>query len=344
MTPVDLRSDTVTRPTGAMREAMLSAPLGDDVFRDDPSVLALEEAAAARLGKAAALFVPSGTMANQIALRVHTRHGDEVIAHKRSHIFNYESGAPGALAGVVGQLVDSEDGGLPELAAHIHQTDDPHFANTTLICLENTHNGCGGVILDPAHVAGVAAQARQRGIALHLDGARLFNAAVASGRPAAALAAHFDTVSVCLSKGLGAPAGSVLAGDRRSIKRALRYRKMYGGAMRQAGVLAAAGLYALEHHVDRLADDHRRARALAEGLDALPGLSVDLERVQTNLIYFSLDPAHPVGGGEALVAALAAEGVLITGGVHRLRACTHLDVDDAGLERALKTFARVMGA
>lgn len=339
---VDMRSDTVTRPTPQMREAMMAAPLGDDVFRDDPTVLALERAVAERLGKEAGLYVSSGTLSNQLALRVHTRHGDEIIAHAGCHIVNYESGAPAALAGVMARTIDSPDGALPGLEAAIHQTDDPHFANTTLICMENTHNGCGGVVLDPGHVAEVVALARDRGIALHMDGARLFNAAVASGAPARALVEGFDTVSVCFSKGLGAPVGSVLAGPADLIRRALRYRKMYGGGMRQAGVIAAAALYALDHHVERLAEDHRRARAFAQAIDEIPAITVDLSRVQTNLVYFDLDPDHPVGGGGNLVGALAGRGVGIVGGVHRLRACTHLDVDDDDLDYAIRAFRAVL--
>ena len=345
---VDLRSDTVTRPTPGMLAAMSEAPLGDDVFRDDPSVLSLERRVASLLGKEAALFVPSGTMANQIAIRTHTRPGDEVIAHAGAHLYNYESGAQAALAGIAIRPVDSADGALPleAVRAALHLSDDPHFAPTQLICFENTHNGCGGAVVDPANVAAVAALAREHDIALHLDGARLLNAAVASGARPAALAAPFDTVSICLSKGLGAPVGSVLAGPWRKIAQALRFRKMYGGAMRQAGVLAAAGLYALDHHVERLAEDHRRVKRLAEALADTPGYRVDPSRVQTNLLYFALDPEHPLGraGGSALVVRLAEEGVFITGGAHRLRAVTHLDVDDEGLERAITGFRRVAAA
>jgi threonine aldolase len=349
--PVDLRSDTVTRPTAAMRDAMVTAPLGDDVFRDDPSVLELERRVAALLGKEAALYVPSGTMANQLALRSQTRSGDEVIAHEACHILNYESGAAAALAGVTIRPVRSEDGSLPldQLAGLIHQTDDPHFAPTTLICMENTHNGAGGRILEESHWRAVTDLARSRGIATHLDGARLMNASVGSGRAASDLAAPFDTVSLCLSKGLGAPVGSLVAGTKATIASAYRFRKMYGGGMRQAGVLAAAGLHALDHHVDRLAEDHRRARALAEHFDALPGLSVDLASVQTNLVYFQIEKDHPLAvadsvGAPVLVGRLAAQGIWITGGGTSMRAVTHLDVDDADLERAMEATARLMGA
>lgn len=347
--PIDLRSDTVTRPTAAMRAAMASAAVGDDVFGDDPSVNALEAAAAALLGKERALFVPSGTMANQLALRAHTRPGDEVILHAKAHIYNYESGAGAALAGVSMRLLESADGSLDvdAVSAALHTGSDPHYAPTTLVCFENTANGCGGTVLPQANIEAVARVVRPHGVRLHLDGARLMNAVVASGQSAASLAAPFDTVSLCLSKGLGAPVGSVLAGDRDAIARAYRYRKMYGGGMRQAGILAAAAHHALEHHVERLATDHANAQRLAHGLHALDGISVALERVQTNLVYFDLDPSHPLAGcdasGEsALVAALRAAGVWITGGAHRLRAVTHLDVDAADIDRALSRVAQVL--
>ena len=348
---IDLRSDTVTRPTAQMREVMAQAPVGDDVFRDDPSILDLERRAAALLGKESALFVPSGTMANQLAIRAHTRAGDEVIAHAGCHILNYESGGAAALAGVTIRPVTSADGTLPmeQVLGLIHQTDDPHYAPTTLICMENTHNGAGGRILPEDNWATVTQHARERGIATHLDGARLMNAAVGSGRPARELAAPFDTVSLCLSKGLGAPVGSLIAGPSQVIARAYRFRKMYGGGMRQAGILAAAGSHALEHHVERLVEDHRRARQLAESFDRIEGLSVDLESVQTNLVYFDIEAGHPLakpdpGGAPALVRRLADEGVWITGGAHRMRAVTHLDVDDRDVERTIEVARRLMMA
>jgi threonine aldolase len=310
--------------------------------------LALERRVASLLGKEAALYVPSGTMANQLAIRVHTRPGDEVISHAGAHLYNYESGAQAALAGIAIRPIASGDGSLPleQVRASLHLSDDPHFAPTSLICFENTHNGCGGAVVPPENVTAVAALARAHDIALHLDGARLMNAAEAAGETPASLAMPFDTVSICLSKGLGAPVGSVLAGPHREITQALRFRKMYGGAMRQAGVLAAAGLYALDHHVERLRDDHRRARRLAEALAVTPGYLIDLAQVQTNLIYFDLDPNHGLGraGGSALVVRLAEEGIFITGGAHRLRAVTHLDVDDDGLDRAIASFRRVAAA
>ena len=342
-TVVDLRSDTVTRPTAAMREAMMKAPLGDDVFGDDPTVHKLQDKVAALLGKDAAIFVPSGTMANQLALRVHTRHGDEAIVHGGCHILNFEGGGAAALSGVTLRPVDSLDGSLDpaRVAALLHGDDDPHLSLTRLICLENTHNACGGRVVPQPAVLAVAALARSRGIALHLDGARLLNAQVASGRPAAELAQPFDTVSLCLSKGLGAPVGSVLAGTVEHIHRARRVRKMLGGGMRQAGLLAAAGIHALDHHVDRLADDHRRARHFAEAIALIPGIHVDRDGVETNIVFFAIDPAHPVAR-EGVQAPCRARGVLLSGGPLRARAVTHLDVDDTGIERAIQVLREVM--
>ncbi len=340
-TEVDLRSDTVTRPSAAMQAAMSTAPMGDDVFRDDPTVLKLEACAAEMLGKESALFLPSGTMANQVGLRLHTRGGDEIIVHAKAHIYNYESGAQSALAGVAVRPVDSVDGTLPleTVRKSLHVIDDPHLAPTTLIAFENTHNGCGGRVVPLDNIQEVAGLAREHGIALHLDGARLFNAVVASGKSAAELSAPFDTVSVCLSKGLGAPIGSMLAGTRKAMHLALRYRKMYGGGMRQVGGLAAAGLHALEHHIAGLADDHRRARELAEAFAGFGGLQVDLESVQTNIVYFDLEASHPLastGDADPLVKALEADGILLTNGGLRCRAVTHRDVGDEGIARALE--------
>lgn len=342
MSIVDLRSDTVTRPTAAMRAAMAAAEVGDDVFGDDPTVLALQAEAAQLLGKEAALFVPSGTMANQLAVRVHCAAGHEAIVHGACHIFNYEGGAAAALSGVQLRPLDSADGtfDLARLAQAIHGSSDPHLAPTRLICMENTHNACGGVVVDAAHVRDVATLARQHGLAMHLDGARLANAAVATSTTLHDLAAPFDTVSLCLSKGLGAPVGSLLAGPQPLIDQARHWRKRFGGGMRQAGILAAAGLYALHHHVERLADDHRRARRLAEGMAAIDGIVVDVGNIQTNLVFFDLDRRHPLGllgaaGRKQLVQRLAADGVWVTAGTYRLRAVTHLDVDDASIERAL---------
>jgi threonine aldolase len=345
--PVDLRSDTVTRPTEAMRHAMATAPLGDDVFGDDPTVHALEAHVATRLGKAAAVFVPSGVMANQLAVRLHARPGEEGIVHAACHIFNFEGGAAAALSGVSLRPVDSEDGTLPVdlVRAALRLTDDPHNAQTRFIAFENTHNASGGMVVPQQNILAVSALAHQHGLALHLDGARLFNAHVASGTPIAELVAPFDTVSVCLSKGLGAPIGSVLVGSEALMRQARRYRKLFGGGMRQAGVLAAAGLHALEHHVARLADDHRRATILAEGLARIPGIVLDPSRIQTNLVYFDIEPraGQDVGAQRVLLTnGLRERGVLVAGSAARLRAVTHLDVDDLGIERALAAVRQVM--
>ncbi|NUN13737.1 MAG: low-specificity L-threonine aldolase [Myxococcales bacterium] len=346
---IDLRSDTVTRPTGAMRAAMAKAEVGDDVFRDDPSVIALEKRMALLLGKEAALFVPSGTMANQLALRMHTRHGDEVIAHRKCHIFNHESGAAAALAGVQLRLLDSVDGSLPECAveAAIRSDDDPHNAPTTLIAMENTHNECGGVVVPQSNIQRIAEIARQHSLRFHLDGARLFNASVASGLTPKELAAPFDSVSVCFSKGLGAPIGSVVSGTYQAVATAYRFRKMYGGGMRQAGVLAQAAMYALDNHVERLVEDHRRAQVLAIALSEFPRVQVDLATVQTNLVYFRLeksDSLNHVGedGVARLVSELQKKSVYITGGGGVYRAVTHLDIDDQQLHEAIRQFEAVL--
>ena len=345
---VDLRSDTVTRPSAAMRQAMVDAPLGDDVFGDDPTVLALQELGARLLGKEAALFVPSGTMANQLAVRVHCRPGDEAIVHAGCHILNHEGGAAAALSGVTLRPLDSADGSLAidAVRACLHLDDDPHHSPTTLLTLENTHNGCGGCVVPQENPLALRALTEALGVRMHLDGARLANAAVASGKSMAELAAPFDSATLCLSKGLGAPVGSLLCGSVEFIGHARRWRKRFGGGMRQVGVLAAAGLFALEHGVARLAVDHQRAKRLAAGIAALPGLYVDLSRVQTNLVYFDLAVDHATAQDRAgrrisLVHRLREHGVLISGGAARLRAVTHLDVDDDGIDYALQVLGEL---
>jgi threonine aldolase len=326
MKTVDLRSDTVTRPTPAMRDAMLRAELGDDVFGDDPTVNALQERIAAVLGKEAALFVPSGTQSNLIATMTHCQRGEEAIVGEMAHTYRWEAGGAGVL-GSVAQLPlrHQADGSLAlaDIESAI-KPDDAHFARTRLLCLENT---IGGKALPLAYVAEATALARRRGLATHLDGARLFNAAVKLGVPAREIAQHFDSVSVCFSKGLGAPVGSALVGPREFIARAHRWRKMLGGGMRQAGVLAAAALHALDHHVDRLADDHALAQRLAEGLQGIPGLTI--EPPQTNMVFASTDER-----GKSLLAHLKTRGVLATG-VYQLRFVAHLDVDAADVDRAV---------
>ena len=328
---VDLRSDTVTRPTPAMREAMARAELGDDVFGDDPSVNALQEQIAALLGKEAALFMPSGTQSNLAGIMSHCGRGDEYIVGQGAHTYRYEAGGAAVLGSVQPQPLPHQPDGslaLADIEAAI-KPDDEHFARSRLLALENT---IGGKVLPMAYLADATALARSRGLATHLDGARLFNAAVALGGDARAnakaIADHFDSVSVCFSKGLGAPVGSALVGSKALIQRAHRWRKMLGGGMRQAGGLAAAASYALQHHIDRLADDHALAARLAEGISGIDGL--DVVRPQSNIVF-----ATARGGrGPALLEHLRSQGVLATGLIG-LRFVTHLDVDRAGIERAV---------
>lgn len=332
MRAIDLRSDTVTKPTPAMREAMAKAAVGDDVYGEDPSVNALQERVAALLGKEAALLFPSGTMANQASLRAHTRPGDVVLASRDCHVLKYEAGAAAALSGLHVHTLGA-DGWFDAAALRAAlPPNDPHFAPVTLVAIENTHNAAGGAIFPADALAGVVAAARDAKLALHLDGARLWNAAVATGRPPAELAAPFDTVSVCLSKGLGAPVGSLVAGSRERIAGLRRIRKQLGGGMRQAGVLAAAGLHALEHHVERLREDHANARRLAHGLAAL-GFATNAP--QTNIVLFETADAA------RFATAARARGVWVGPRDARwLRAVTHLDVSAADVDEAL---ARLRG-
>lgn len=340
MAPIDLRSDTVTRPGPAMREAMASAEVGDDVFGDDPSVNRLQERAAELLGKEASLFVPSGTMANQIAIRTHTEPGDEIIVEAGSHIILYEGGGFAALSGVSARAVAGERGLLS--ADQIEDAVRPpgglsHFPVSKLVCLENTANRGGGSLYRPDRVAAIAAVVRAQGLRFHLDGARMFNAAVGLGLSPAEVAAPYDSISFCLSKGLGCPVGSLLVGSRAFVDRAHRFRKMFGGGMRQAGVLAAAGLYALEHHIDRMADDHARARRMGEVLAALPGCAVDLSAVESNMVY--VDVSGTGKAADSFVEALGGRGILTHAtGPTELRFVTHLDVDDVGVDATLAAF------
>jgi threonine aldolase len=342
--PIDLRSDTVTRPTPAMRRAMAEAEVGDDVYREDPTVRRLEEKAAAMLGKAAALFVPTGTMGNQIAIKVWTRPGQEVVIEERSHIYNYEMAQMAAFSGVMPRVVPGS-AGIPSAEAVERAFRSPiyYIAQTGLLALENTHNMAGGSLLPQAVAESLAGLARSRGIPVHLDGARLFNAAVALGRPAAELAKPFDSVMFCLSKGLGAPVGSLLAGDAAFIDEALRVRKRLGGGMRQVGVLAAAGLVALDHQVTRLAEDHALARRLAERLAAIEGCVIDPSTVVTNIVIFKVRRR----GLTALQVSerLRALGVLmLTVEDDELRAVTHYDVRPGDIEIAADRVAAVLAA
>ncbi len=331
---IDLRSDTVTRPTEAMRRAMTGAPVGDDVFGEDPTVNRLEEYVADLLGKEAALYCPSGTMTNQIAVFVNTRRGEEAILHQDAHVFNYEAGAPALLSGVQLRTVPGENGVIsPETVRAAIRPENFHFPRQTLLCLENTHNAAGGRIFPLQDFAAVAGEARALGLKVHLDGARLFNAAVATGTPAREWCEHADTVSVCSSKGLGAPVGSLLAGSEETIHEARRARKAFGGGMRQAGVIAAASLYAFEHHVERLAEDHERAKRLAAGLFAA---GYQVEPPETNIVVVHVEDA-----GQFL-RALAGEGVLATPrSKGTVRLCTHLDIGDEEIDAAVEAVSRL---
>jgi threonine aldolase len=321
-----------------MREAMMTAAVGDDVFGDDPSVCELQRRAAALLGKEAALFVPSGTMANQICIRAHTEPGDEIIVEAGCHIYLYEGGGYAALSGVSIRPVPAERGLLT--ADQVRGAIRPpgglsHFPPSRLVCVENTANRGGGTIYSQEALAEIGAVAGEHGMRYHLDGARLFNAAVGAGVPVHQIAAPFDSVSVCLSKGLGCPVGSLVLGTQTFIDRAHRFRKMLGGGMRQAGILAAAGVHALDHHVDRLADDHRRARGFAEAATSIAGVHVDLEGVQTNMVY--ADVSGTGRDAHDLAEALSEADVYVVAvSPTHIRAVFHLDVDDAGLDAAIK--------
>ena len=338
MRTIDLRSDTVTLPTPAMRRAIAEAPLGDDVYGEDPTINRLEALAAERVGKEAALLVVSGTMGNLCGILAHCGRGEEAIVGDELHIYHYEAGGPSTLGGVVFHIAPTLASGelpLEALANSIRDTEDPHEAITRLICLENTHNRCGGVVLSLEYMRSVHAFAQQRGLCVHLDGARVFNAAVALGVDVHEITRQVDTVQFCLSKGLAAPVGSILAGDSAFIARARRIRKLVGGGMRQAGIIAAAGIVALDEMIDRLAEDHDNARMLAEGLASFPQIAIDLATVQSDIVIFKLREGH--GTPEALAQALGERGVLV-GGIGRgyLRAVTHYGIDASDIEEALE--------
>jgi len=341
--PIDLRSDTVTRPGAGMRRAMFEAEVGDDVLGDDPTVIRLQERTAALFDKEAALFFPSGTQANQAALHAQTRGGDELFLHAHAHIIYYEQGGAAALSGLQLRCFDSPDGTLdPDaMQEHVHSEADPHWAPTRMVALENTHNHCGGLVYPLERIRAVRGFCDRNGLLLHMDGARIWNAHVATGVPLAEIAAPCDTVSVCLSKGLGAPVGSLVVCRAELLRRLIRARKLLGGGMRQAGILAAAGLYALEHNIGRMADDHRRARRLGERLAQVPGLRVDPDKVQTNMVYADTrDSGVPAAD---MVRHFAAAGVwCLDEGPWTIRLVTHLDVDDAEVEEAGELVASVV--
>ncbi len=333
---IDLRSDTITQPTDAMREAMARAAVGDDVYGEDPTVNAFEALAAERMGKAAAVFVPTGTMANLIAVMSHTQKGDEVILDTEAHALNHEAGSLATVAGIMPRALPTEWGCISgaQLEAALRPP-DVHFPPTRLVVVENTHNRHGGTVATAEQIDDLAAAGHRHGIRVHLDGARLFNAAIALSVPASRLAASVDSVTFCVSKALSAPVGSVLCGDAEYIARARRFRKMVGGGMRQAGVLAAAGIVALEQMVDRLADDHRVARALAEALAALPGVAVDLARVQTNMVRVDLGDRD----ARQVATDLRARGVKVgLLGPHRLRLVTNRHVTPEDVPVVVEAF------
>jgi threonine aldolase len=339
---IDLRSDTVTRPTPGMRAAMAAAEVGDDVMHEDPTVNRLQERVADLLGKEAALFVPSGTMSNQICIRVHTQPGDEMLCEEGCHVYYYEAGGPAVLSGVMCHTFRGDYGILDvsQLEGHVRPPND-HFVKTRLVSIENTHNRGGGRLFPLEKIKAIRTWTRRHNLALHLDGARLWNAVIATGTPARTWAEQVDTVSVCFSKGLGAPVGSALVGPRDFVARARQIRKLFGGGMRQAGILAAAALYALDNHVDRLAEDHRNARVLAQAIADTPGLRLDPPDVHTNIVWIEVD--RDLGSAKHVADALKERGVLVSPATPtRIRCVMHLDVSAAMAERAADTFRRVV--
>lgn len=341
---IDLRSDTVTKPTPEMRRAMAEAEVGDDVLGDDPTVHRLERITADLLGKEAALYVPSGTMCNQIALYTATDRGDEVLCETGCHILNYEVAAPAAISGLLLRPIEGKNGILTaDRIAPFIRPAAIHTPRTRMIALENTHNRAGGAIYSIENIEEIEKLGRKHELWMHLDGARLWNAHIATGVPLDRYARHFDSVSVCLSKGLGAPIGSVLLGTKGFIEKARRTRKMFGGGMRQVGIIAAAGIYALEHNLSRMEEDHRNARLLAESMTPLAGVSIDLESVVTNIVLVDLDPN--VIAVDAFVQALKEAGVLcLPFGPNRVRFMTHLDVSAGDCRIAATAVGQVMGS
>jgi len=338
---VDLRSDTVTQPTAAMREAMMNAPVGDDVLGDDQTVIKLQDMLAEILGKEAALFVPSGTMSNAIAIRAHTNSGDEIITETASHIYVYEGGGYAALSGCSVALVKGKSGIMDakDVAKAIRKQEGSlgHYPNGSLVCVENTANRGGGTCYPQNVLDEIAKVAHDNECAAHIDGARLFNAVVATGIPASRMVRDYDSISICLSKGLGTPVGSVLVGSSAFISKAHRWRKMFGGGMRQAGVLAACGIYALEHHIERMSEDHSRAQRLAEAVNQIDGFSVDLDSVETNMVYIQGDQ-----GAKEILRKLTELGIdVLEVGPIAVRAVTHLHITDEDIDRTIEAFKQI---
>ena len=344
MPPVDLRSDTVTRPSAGMRAAIAAAEVGDDVLGDDPTVNRLQERMAGFLGKEAALFVPSGSMANQVAIRSATEPGDELICDDATHSYNFEGGGPAALAGVSISPILSPHGIFT--AAHVEAMVRPqnvHYPRSRIVIIENTNNRGGGSVWPLGSVAEIRQVATRHELHLHMDGARLLNACVASGHKPTDYTRHVDSISMCFSKGLGAPIGSIVAGTKPFITRCHRFRKQFGGGMRQAGILAAAALYALDHNIDRLADDHANARRLADAIAELPGIQLDPRTVETNIVIFDVEPR--LGTAADFVAQLHEHGVwILPTGLQRARAVTHLDVSRAQIDQAIIVFRELCRA
>ena len=339
---IDLRSDTVTQPTGGMREAMAKAVLGDDVLGDDPTVIELQEKAAKILGKETALYVPSGTMSNIVATRTHTSPGDEIVTEAHSHIYRYEGGAFAALSGCSIALVHAKNGLMTpeEVSNSIRKAEGSlsHYPNGSLVCVENTSQGGGGTVYSQDTMDEICKIARERDCKLHMDGARLFNAVVASGTDPARIVRDFDTVSICLSKGLGAPVGSVLVGNKADLAEAHRWRKMFGGGMRQAGVIASAGIYALENNIERLSEDHKRARRLAEALNEMPAFSIVLDTVQSNIVFIGTGK----GNTKEIIASLSTKGVeILEIDDSTVRAVFHLHITDNDVEKTIEAFAQI---
>ncbi len=339
---IDLRSDTVTKPSQAMREAMASAEVGDDVFAEDPTINALQEYCAELFGKERALYVPSGTMANQVSLNAHTQPGDEIICEYGCHIFNYECGAPSVLSGVQLHPLHGDHGILtPDQIEAAIRPDNVHHATTRVIELENTHNRAGGVVYPIEVVAAISEMVREYGLKMHLDGARLMNAVMATGISPAEYAQYFDSVTLCFSKGLGAPVGSIVVGDAEFITRAHRYRKMYGGGMRQAGIIAAGALYAIQNNVERLVEDHQNAKRFAEGIAKLPQIQLDLNWVQTNIVIFEVDA--DVMTAQDLCEKLKERDILMLPVSKQLiRAVANLMVSGSDIDTTINTFQEIL--